>query len=403
MVERTPVLVVAGQELTDEVCERLLRDSGTIVVTHRYDGQVVVRSVRIRSGDEPHTSEWPLELANCCVDCTIRDDLLILLRRLHRRDDVSRIVVHLAPWLEPEPVCWAINNVDVHVGPGYVDGPAARDVAIQAVVSTVATSQWLIDALSADELDDDRTVAQVVVGQAEFADVLVLSEREYRTHAVLRRLTPRASIVVGVGLLPATLDAMKSNPRRDHDYDPHAPLLAGEPPLAADGDVQIIEFEANRPFHPMRLHLAIDELLDGVVRIKGRVWLASQPDTVVWIESAGGGLRVGDAGRWLAGSSPDEQREADPDRVALASLRWDEEFGDRHVSLTALVCGADPDRITRVLSGALLTDEELSHPEAWTDYDDPFGEWHEDPCDGLDKVEDACAPERPDGEDFAGR
>lgn len=403
-MQRTPVIVVAGQELTDQVCERLLRDAGTIVVRHRYDGQVVVRSLCIRSEGEPHTSEWPMELVRCCVDCTIRDDLLILLRHLHRRDDVSRIVVHLAPWLEPEPVCWAINNIDVHAGPGYVDGPAARDVAIQAVVSTVATPHWLADALSADELEDDRTVAQVVVGQAEFADVLVLSEREYRTYAVLRRLTPRASIIVGVGLLPSALATMKSSSWPGHDHDPHAPLLAGQPPLAADGDVKIIEFEAGRPFHPMRLHLAIDELLDGVVRIKGRAWLASQPNTVVWIESAGGGLRVGDAGRWLAGLPPDQQVEADPDRLALANLRWHEDWGDRHISLTALVCGADPDRITRALSGALLTDEELSHPDTWADYDDPFGEWHEDPCDGLDKAEDARAHERPpDGGDFAGR
>ena len=58
-----------------------------------------------------------------CTSCTIRNDLLILLRRLHRRDDVTRIVVHLAPWLEPEPICWAIRHVRVSA-PGFIDGPA---------------------------------------------------------------------------------------------------------------------------------------------------------------------------------------------------------------------------------------------------------------------------------------
>src|SRR2546422_4573922 len=128
---RTPVVLVCGQGNTEGVADVLAQDSGTVVVKHRFDGQVVVRSVGAR-GD---TSDWPLELAHGCVACTVRNDLLVLLRRLHRRSDVSRIVVHLMPWLEPEPVCWAINNVRVRVGPGYIDGPAARDVRIGAVVT----------------------------------------------------------------------------------------------------------------------------------------------------------------------------------------------------------------------------------------------------------------------------
>lgn len=123
---RTPVVLVCGQGDTGEVAAVLSRATGTVVVRHVYDGQVVVRSVTTSNG----TSEWPLELVRGCVTCTVRNDLLVLLRRLHRRGDVDRIVVQLMPWLEPEPVCWAIENVRVRVGPGYVDGPAARDVRI---------------------------------------------------------------------------------------------------------------------------------------------------------------------------------------------------------------------------------------------------------------------------------
>ena len=231
-MKRTPVIVVAGQEMTDDVCETLARTPGTIVVRHRFDGHVVVRSVRIGDDLRPHTSEWPLELVNCCVDCTIREDLLILLRRLHRRDDVRRIVIHLAPWLEPEPVCWAINNVIVRVGPGYTDGPAARDVRIEAVVSTVHTAAWLTQALDDEVLDDDRTVAQVVVGQAEFADVLMLSATHDRTSAVLRRLAPRSQHVVGPALLEPALAALQWTARRGREHNPlsgQAELGGGDP------------------------------------------------------------------------------------------------------------------------------------------------------------------------------
>lgn len=64
----------------------------------------------------------------------------------------------------------------------------------------------------------------------------------------------------------------------------------------------------------------------------------------------------------------------------------DQRFGDRHIALTVLVCGAEPKAVERVLSRALLTDDELARPETWTAYDDPFGDWHEDPCDQLDET-----------------
>lgn len=402
-VNRTPVIIVAGQRLTQPICDQLVQAPGTLVVRHRFDGQVVVRSVSIRRGQELHTSEWPVELVNCCLDCTIRDDLLILLRRLDRRDDVHRIVVHLRPFFEPEPVCWAINNINVHAGPGYVDGPAARDVRIEATVSSVTTEDWLSEALGDETLDDDRTVAQVVVGQAEFADVLVLSAPDRETYAVLRRLAPRAQIIISPRQLEDALSRLGPGSRRGRDHDPHEPLLAGEPPLSADGDVELVTFEANRPFHPLRLHRAIDDLLDGIVRVRGRAWLASQPDTVLWIESAGGGLQVGNAGSWLAAAESGVAGvagEFDAQRLALASLRWDDRFGDRHNSLTALVCRADPHVIRNVLSGALLTDDELSRPDAWAGFDDPFGEWHEDPCEAFEDAGDGPAT-RTDGEDSA--
>lgn len=392
---RTPTVIVAGQGMSNGVCDVLL-EPGTAVVGHRFDGQVVVRSVATRRDDRTLVSEWPLELAGGCITCAIRNGLLVLLRRLHRRDDLRRIVVLLAPWLEPEPVCWAIDNVDVRVGPGYIDGPASRDVRIDAVVTTIDTQVWLSQALGDEDLDDGRTVAQVVVGQAEFADVLVLTEPDRRTLAVLRRLAPRARITVGTDRVGTALANVDPDARRGREHNPHDPLLAGEPPLLPDGDVDIVEFNADRPFHPQRLHTAVDDLLDGVVRLRGRAWLASQPDAVVWMESAGGGLHVGHAGTWLAALPVGQRAYAAPERIAMAALQWDEHHGDRHIALTALLCGADPDAVLRALRRALLTDDEMARPQDWPRYGDPFGDWHEDPCEDLAK--DAAVNDHRGGE-----
>src|SRR5262249_18782709 len=148
---------------------------------------------------------------------------------------------------------------------------------------------WLDHATSADDLvdhglaavpDDERTIAQLVVGQAEFADLIIYAGwadgwLRARTNAVLARLNPLA------GRLPVAERAsglLRPRPplgaRRGRPESPHAPLLRGQPPLDDCAGVRLLVFTARRPFHPRRLHDAIDHLLHGVVRTRGRVWLA---------------------------------------------------------------------------------------------------------------------------------
>ncbi|WP_024802196.1 ribosome hibernation factor-recruiting GTPase MRF [Nocardia sp. BMG51109] len=346
------------------------------------------------------------ELAHGCVSCTLRANLLPLLCVLAARDSVRRIVIALDPAFEAEAVCHAIEQVPVAGIVGRVDGPAGRDVRIEAVVTGLDARYWLADALTEETLaergladaEDDRTVAQLAVGQVEFADAAVVfaadavtdTERS-RLAAVLDRLIPQAPVahVNGPNALSAfgiedLLARIPADSRRGRIFDAHAPLLRGQPPLDTDAGVTLVEFATDRPFHPARLHEALDVLFDGVVTARGRIWLATQPDEVVWLESAGGGLRVGGAGRWLAAMTPRESADADPGRRALAALRWDEHFGDRDISLVVLACDVDPAEIRRALHWALVDDAELllarSAPDLVAQWEDPFGDWHTDPC-----------------------
>ncbi|MFI6868278.1 ribosome hibernation factor-recruiting GTPase MRF [Nocardia sp. NPDC050406] len=413
---RTPVVVVAGlpgraAAGVDQVaCE--LAEPGTVVVRHDLSDlhEGVVRRTVHSEGRESLTV---LELAHGCLSCTLRADLLPYLCVLAQRDSVRRIVLALDPAFEAEAVCQAIENVVVTGVHGRVDGPAGRSVRIESVLTCVDARDWLADATGDETLaerghastDDERTVAQLAVGQVEFADAVIAFEAgaldpldQGRVEAVLERLVPLAPVLWVIdpdgchgGDLRALLDQVPDDARRGRSYDAHAPLLRGEPPLDTEYGVTLIEFATDRPFHPERLHSALDVLFDGVVTARGRVWLATQPDEVVWLESAGGGLRVGGAGRWLAAMSDAELAQADPDRRAMAALRWHEDFGDRDISLVVLVHDADPDEIRQALHWALVDEAELRlvqrAPDKVARWADPFGAWHEDPCEASESTE----------------
>lgn len=391
---RTPLILVTGWAGATEATARALLEPGTVVVHHDLDlvhEGVVRRTVTTVEADGPNERLRILELAHGCISCTLREDLLPLLRALHSRSSVRRIVLHLDSRLEPEALCWAVEHVVVAGVVGQIDGPASRDVRVESVVTCIDAQTWLDDATGDDELDDGRTVAQLAVGQVDYADALVVAGtggdgwEQAKLHAVLARLAPGAPIAWGAGAdVERLLLQVRSDARRGVVNDAHSPLLRGQPTLSADCGVMIVEFEAQRPFHPERLHEAIDVLLEGVVSSRGRVWVATQPDEALWLESAGGGLRVAGAGRWLAAMSTEEQDRVPTARRAMAALRWNERFGDRHSSMVVLVHSADPTEIDRTLQWALVSDDELARESDWHTWEDPFGQFHEDPCESTE-------------------
>ncbi|MBB4911122.1 ribosome hibernation factor-recruiting GTPase MRF [Actinophytocola algeriensis] len=370
----TRLVLVTGLDrgATGWVAGRLLHaEPDTVVVHHDMSALaegIVRRSVRTEHGVP---SETILELAHGCVSCTLREDTLPLLHALAAKPDVRRIVLQLDPGVEPEPVCWALHHALVG------DATITDLVTIEAVVAVVDEGRWLAAATGDEPLDltpgDDRTLAQVAVGQVEFADAIVVTGQAAdgwaatRTAAVLDRLAPTAPRASSVHRL---LDAIPDDARRGEVTDAHAPLLRWSPPLDPDCGVTITVFEARRPFHPGRLHDAIDVLLEGVVRARGRIWVATQPDVALWLESAGGGLRVGHAGAWLAAVGDDAWPRASAERRAKAAVEWHPRWGDRMQEIAIISHDASPGHLVATLRDALLSDEELAAD--WDRYEDPF-------------------------------
>ncbi|CAL9573539.1 putative protein [Actinosynnema sp. ALI-1.44] len=356
-MDTTAILVAGlGEHVVAEEVWRAL--PGAVLV--RHDLSRLAEGVVRRWVDGVLTE---LRLEHGCVSCTMRLDLVPLLRQLR-----GPVVLHLDPALEPEAVCVALGD---------------EPVRVEAVITVVDRATWLADATGGELLadrglgaapGDERTTAQLVVGQAEFADALVLTGPEDpRVTAALDRLNPAAARQELAHLdVAALLAAIPVDARRGEVDDVLGPVLRGRTPLEPSHGVHLVHFTARRAFHPVRLHRVLTALCRGVVRVRGRVWLASRHDTVMWLEAAGRSLQIGEAGPWP--STPDEESCADGGRVAA----WGASTGDRVQELVVVSHRSSADVITSALREALLTDEESALADELR-FADPFPGAHANP------------------------
>ncbi|MDG4811049.1 GTP-binding protein [Micromonospora sp. WMMD1120] len=369
----------------------LAADESLLLVRHDLTGirdGVVRRVVRSSAGI---IEDEQVDLRHGCVSCTLREDVLPTLVRLARDQPGRDLVLMLPEVVEPEAVAAACAHC-------LVDGaPITELIRVDSYV-TVIDAEHLLDGLaSTDDLralgiqaadDDDRALADVVVRQIEYADTLLLWGQSpegafdtSRLSVLLQRMAPWAvHIRVDGDLVDAS--TLTRQLRHTHRHRPETPgLLArglqgytlGSHEPEGDCGVVSAVFRARRPFHPQRLHDVLEDVNAEMIRARGYLWLASQPDTVVAWEFAGGGLAMGSLGHWLVSLPEDRWEHVEDQRRLAAALDWDPYYGDRHQHLVFIGLDVDAVDLHRTLTRCLLTDAELADgEEVWRTYHDPF-------------------------------
>lgn len=332
-----------------------------------------------------------VNLAHGCVSCTLREDVLPTLARLTRTHPGRDLLLMLPEVAEPEAIAAACAHC-------LVDGAPVTDLLRIDSYVTVVDAEHLLDGLATtDDLkalgihaaaDDDRAVADVVVRQIEYADTIVLwglsRDGEFdtsRLSVLLDRIAPWATQVrVDADLVDTHTLSRQLRDTRRHRPDTPGVLTRGLEGYALgahephpDCGVVSVLFRARRPFHPERLHDALEELNAEAIRSRGHLWLASQPESVIAWDFAGGGLALGSLGRWLAALPDEHWADVSDHRRLAAALDWDPYYGDRHQHLVFIGLDLAAAELHRTLAACLLTDAELADgEEVWRSYPDPF-------------------------------
>ncbi|MFE9842032.1 CobW family GTP-binding protein [Streptomyces goshikiensis] len=362
-----PVVIVGGlhADARKEVVERLLHAvPGGIALHHDLTAAArgtVLRVVRDASGE---LSRGETPLVNDCACCALREDLVPELERLAGSGLTRLAVVEL--WDSVEPRAMA-EVVAAH---------GARALELTGVITAVDPALVLPYLVNGDDLadaglaaaaTDQRTVGDTWARQLEYAPVLALvdsGEAGAEDRALLAQLHPTARRVAADGGELAALALA--------GFDVEAAAAAQHPacallPQEADeAGVTTLVWHRRRPFHPVRLYEALEDLCCAAARSRGRFWLADRPDTLLAWDSAGGALCVENTGPWLA-SLPDAAWElVPPMRRAAASLDWHPDHGDCCQHLVFTSPGLDRHGLEQLLESCLLTDAEYAAgPEAW--------------------------------------
>lgn len=333
------------------------------------------------------TEEKFVELSNGCICCTLREDLLIEVQKLAERGNIDYIVIESTGISEPIPVAQTFSYIDEELG---IDLTAS--CTLDTMVTVVDANRFWTDFQSGESLLDskeavgeldERDVADLLIDQIEFCDVLILNKCDLITEEqleclekVLRTLQPEAKFI--------RTTYGKINPQeilntRSFDFN-RVSQSAGwlkeletgyenHTPETEEYGISSFTYTRTIPFHPKRFKEWAENIPIEIVRSKGFTWSARHNDIAILFSQAGSAVNISPLSYWVA-ALPKEQQQQIFIQYPEVRGSWDPEFGDRKTQLVIIGIDLPKDEITKQLDACLLTDEEFD--KDWRTFETPF-------------------------------
>lgn len=332
-----------------------------------------------------------VEMSNGCICCTLREDLLEEIGRLAHEGKYDYLVIESTGISEPLPVAETFTFADE-------DGKSLSEISrLDSMVTVVDALNFLKDYDEAKFLnevgeslgeEDERSVADLLVEQVEFADILLISKTDLVSEQELARLksilqtlnTEAIQVPIEHGKVP--LDKVLNTGRFSFERAQQSPgwlkEMRGEHvPETEEFGISSFSYEARRPFDPQKFYDFIHskDIAGKLIRSKGFFWLATRPQLAGIWSQAGGMARYGAAGLfWKA--VPKEQWPEDPEYLKAIEEQWMEPFGDMRQELVFIGQGLNKNDIIERLDRCLLTDDQLIQGHhVWAEMPDPFPAW----------------------------
>ncbi|WP_414054887.1 GTP-binding protein [Macrococcus equi] len=343
----------------------------------------------IANGSElSRTDEKLVELSNGCICCTLREDLLVEVKKLALKGDIDYIIIESTGISEPVPVAQTFSYIDEALG---ID--LTEFCRLDTMVTVVDANRFMKDFNSGDSLldrkeavgdEDDRSIADLLIDQIEFCDVLILNkidlvkhEEKERLKQVLRTLQPSARFIEASH---SKVDPGSILNTHLFDFETAADSAGWIKELTEGGhhthtpeteEYGISSFVYHRtlPFHPKRFYEWSQSIDSSIVRAKGIAWLANYNTVACLFSQAGPSVEINPVTFWVAAMPAAERDKILSERPEVLS-EWDLEYGDRHTKIVIIGTDLNQQKITAQLDACLLKMNEID--EDWTMFENPY-------------------------------
>ena len=280
------------------------------------------------------------------------------------------------------------------------EGISLSDVAkLDTMVTVVDAVNFLKDYEEAKYLqdtgeslgeDDERSVADLLVDQIEFADVLLVSKIDLvdaedieKLNAILKSLNTHAKIIPITQGQVSTDDVLNTG-LFDFENARQAPgwlkeMRGDHIPETEEYGISSFSYVARRPFYPQKFYefLHGTEQYGKLIRSKGFFWLGSRLEYAGQWSQAGGIARYGFAGRFWK-SVPKQDWPTDREYLESIEESWVEPFGDMRQELVFIGQNLNKTAMIDALNDCLVSEEDLDRGEDfWESLSDPFPPWSE--------------------------
>ena len=340
-----------------------------------------------------HSNEKLVEMSNGCICCTLREDLLVEVGKLAKDGRFDYLVIESTGISEPLPVAETFTFADEN-------GVSLGDVAtLDTMVTVVDAVNFLTDYEQANDLqdtgeslgeDDERSVADLLIDQVEFADVILISKTDLVTNeqlnkliAILNTLNTQAKMIPisnGNININEVLNTGLFNFARAQQAPGWLKEMRGEHiPETEEYGISSFNYTARRPFNPEKFYhfLHNTEQFGQLIRSKGYFWLATRPLFCAQWSQAGGIAHYGFAGMFYK-AIPKKDWPTEPELLADINSKWVEPFGDMRQELVFIGQSLNKQAMIEALDDCLLPEEAvLKGKDFWKTYNDPFPIWEE--------------------------
>ena len=368
-------------------------------------GEVNVDETLISKEANITDSSSLVPLTNGCICCTLKTDLVEQIESLIKTGKFDYILIEASGVCEPMPIAQAVEQIDK----GYIDNLVSVVDAMR-----LATEFDEGNALLKNDMEEED-IESLLVQQIEFCNTLninktdlVNEEQLKKIRVVVKKLQPNARVIettkcqvelsqiLGthefdfekvyesagwVAELNKDVDEDEHDEHSHHDEDAHHEHEHhhDEHEHHHEHDHHHEEHEHHGHHHHEHKHEGesedeygigsfiyyrraafdrqkLDEAASkwprNIIRSKGLMWFADEPEMAWVFETTGRQIVAGYSGQWVA-AAPKSEREKILRENPEIKKDWDEKIGDRMIKLCIIGTHLDKEKISAMLDEAL--------------------------------------------------